>query len=63
VFIGDEVVVRNASPNSRGQFSVAAPFGQHWRVEIFELATPPRSYARDNVDIKGPVNLGVVSLK
>jgi hypothetical protein len=63
LFIGKEIVTRDTSPNAAGQFTVEAPKGNGWRLEIFELGTPPRSYARENVNITGPVNLGKITLQ
>lgn len=62
IFIGDDITMRRARAEN-GKFSVSAPLPGTYRIEIFAPGRPPRSWNRDKVEIKGPVDLGLIDLR
>lgn len=62
IFIGDDATMRRTRPEN-GRITVDGPPPGIYRVEIFAPGTPLRSWSRDKVDIKGPIDFGLIDLR
>ncbi|MCX7018368.1 MAG: hypothetical protein WCK47_13520 [bacterium] len=61
MFIGWDIIMKRV-PVVNGKFSVNAPAAGRCRIEIIAPGETPRSWMMKNADLRGPLELGLISL-